>query len=177
MEIALAQLTAIMPYAKNRASVFLAPLNAAMVEFEINTPLRVAAFLGQTGHESGQLLYTEEIASGKAYNGRVDLGNTIPGDGERFKGRGLIQVTGRTNYVKVMLALGIDCLEHPELLEQPENACRASAWWWTDHGLNQLADLGTQDSYKRITKIINGGMNGWEDRLTLYNKAREVLKC
>jgi putative chitinase len=177
MEITLAQLTAIMPYAKNRATVFLAPLNAAMAEFDINTPLRVAAFLGQIGHESGQLLYVEEIASGAAYNGRVDLGNTQPGDGQRFKGRGLIQITGRVNYVKVMLALGIDCLEHPTLLSQAENACRASAWWWADHKLNQLADLGTQDAYKKITKIINGGYTGWEDRLALYNKAREVLKC
>jgi putative chitinase len=177
MEITLTQLTDIMPYAKNRASVFLAPLNEAMAEFEINTPLRVAAFLGQTGHESGQLLYTEEIASGKAYNGRADLGNTFPGDGERFKGRGLIQVTGRTNYIKVMLALGIDCLDHPEMLSQTENACRASAWWWADHKLNQLADIGTQDAYKKITRTINGGYNGWEDRLALYNKAREILKC
>ena len=177
MDITLAQLKAIMPYAGEKASRFIAPLNAAMVEFQINSPLRVAAFLGQTGHESGQLRYTEEIASGKAYNGRLDLGNTQPGDGERFKGRALIQVTGRTNYVKVMLALGVNCLIHPEILAQPENACRVSAWWWSDHKLNELADLGTQDAYRKITKIINGGYNGWEDRLAIYNRAREVLKC
>jgi putative chitinase len=177
MDITLEQLVAISPYTKSRASVFLPYLNAAMREFDITTPLRQAAFLGQILHESGSLVYTEEIASGKAYNGRVDLGNTQPGDGERFKGRSLIQITGRVNYVKVMLALGIDCLVHPEMLAQPENACRASAWWWHDHKLNEIADLGTQDAYRKITRTINGGYNGWEDRLAIYNLAREVLGC
>jgi putative chitinase len=157
--------------------VFVPFLNAAMQEWQINTPLRVAAFLAQILHESGYLRYTEEIASGAAYNGRIDLGNTVPGDGQKFKGRSLIQVTGRTNYVKVMLALNIDCLEHPELLAQPENACRAAAWWWADHKLNGLADLGTQDAFMKITRVINGGTNGWEDRLALYNAARKELKC
>jgi putative chitinase len=177
MELTLEQLVAISPYTKSRASVFLPYLTAAMQEWQINTPLRAAAFLAQILHESGSFTYTEEIASGAAYNGRLDLGNTMPGDGQKFKGRALIQVTGRVNYVKAMLALGIDCLEHPELLAQPENACRASAWWWSDHKLNQLADLGTQDAFRRITKTINGGYNGWEERLSFYNKAREVLKC
>lgn len=177
MDITLEQLVAISPYTKSRASVFLPYLNAAMKEFDINTPLRQAAFLAQIIHESCSFRYTEEIASGKAYNGRLDLGNMQQGDGERFKGRALIQVTGRTNYVKVMMALGIDCLLHPELLSLPENACRASAWWWSDHKLNGLADLGTQDAYRKITKIINGGTIGWEDRLAFYNKAREVLEC
>jgi putative chitinase len=160
-----------------RVETFYQPLVDAMQEFDINTPNRVAAFMGQILHESGRLLYTEEIASGHAYNGRADLGNTHPGDGEKYKGRGLLQVTGRNNYISVMLALGVDCLEHPEILAEPVNACRASAWWWKQHNLNQLADLGTQGAFKRITKIINGGYNGWEDRLAIYNKAREVLKC
>jgi len=177
MDVTLAQLTAIMPYAKNRASVFLAPLNAAMVEFEINTPLRVAAFLAQVGHESGQLKYVKEIASGEAYEKRRDLGNIEPGWGIRFLGRGLIQITGYYNYCAAMVKLDLDCVTHPELLELPVNACRVSAWWWADKGLNQLADVGTEDSFLRITKKINGGTNGWEDRLALYRKARGVLKC
>lgn len=177
MEITLAQLNAIMPYAKERASVFLVPLNAAMAEFQINTPLRIAAFLAQVGHESGQLRYVKELASGEAYEKRRDLGNVAPGWGVRFKGRGLIQVTGYYNYTAAMVKLDLDCVEHPELLELPVNACRVSAWWWTDKGLNQLADQGTEDSFLKITKRVNGGTNGWEDRLALYTKAREVLKC
>ncbi len=177
MDITLAQLITIMPYAKQRAEKFLAPLNAAMREYEINTPLRAAAFLAQVGHESGQLRYVRELASGGAYEGRKDLGNTQPGDGPKLRGRGLIQITGRKNYTAVMMALDIDCLDHPELLELPANACRVSAWWWKDRGLNNLADIGTEDAFLRITKIINGGRNGWDDRLALYRKAREVLKC
>jgi putative chitinase len=177
MEITLAQLQAIMPYAKDKASVFLGPLNAAMSEFQINTPLRVAAFLAQIGHESGQLQYVKELASGEAYEKRRDLGNIEPGWGIRFKGRGLIQVTGYYNYCAAMVKLDLDCVTHPELLEQPINAARVSAWWWADRGLSQLADAGTEDSFKTITKRINGGTNGWDDRLALYKKAREVLGC
>lgn len=175
MELTLAQLISILPYSKPRASVFLAPLNAAMKEFNINTPERVAAFIAQVGHESGQLRYVRELASGEAYEGRKDLGNTHPGWGVLYKGRGLIQITGYLNYTQVMMALDIDCVEHPELLEQPENACRTAAWWWADRGLNALADVGTEDSFKKITKKINGGLNGWDDRLSLYTKAKEVL--
>jgi putative chitinase len=166
------QLLAIMPFAKSRVATFLPFLNAAMAEFEINTPLRQAAFLAQIGHESGQLRYVKEIASGAAYEGRKDLGNTQPGDGVRFKGRGLIQITGRTNYTEVMMALDLDCLEHPEVLETPENACRTAAWWWHKRKLNDWADK--QDILK-ITKIINGGTNGLEDRKHLYATACKVL--
>jgi putative chitinase len=177
MEITLAQLSAIMPYATERASVFLAPLNAAMAEFSINTPLRIAAFLAQVGHESGQLRYVREIASGDAYEGRRDLGNTHPGWGRLYKGRGLIQVTGYFNYCVMEAALKIPCTAHPELLEQPDNACRSAAYFWTSHGLNTLADQGTEAAFLTITKRINGGTNGWDDRLALYTKAKGVLKC
>lgn len=166
------QLVAIMPHAKNRADMFLPFLNAAMNEFDIDTALRQAAFLAQIGHESGQLRYVKELASGEAYEGRKDLGNTFPGDGVKFKGRGLIQVTGRANYTAVMLALDLDCLEHPELLETPENACRTAAWWWKDHGLNELAD---KRDFIRITKRINGGTNGLLDRQHLYSAACKEL--
>lgn len=168
-----AELIAIMPYAKERAEKFLTPLNAAMEEFEINTPARVAAFLAQIGHESGQLRYVRELASGSAYEGRKDLGNTQAGDGMKYRGRGLIQVTGKANYFAVMMALDLDVIDHPEVLEQPVNACRVSAWWWKEHGLNELADTG---DFKRITKIINGGYNGLKDREELYAAAKKVLR-
>lgn len=170
--ITLPQLLSIMPAAKQRAANFVAPLNAAMLEFRINTPARQASFLSQIGHESGQLRYTAEIASGEAYEGRKGLGNTQPGDGVRFKGRGLIQITGRANYTACMLALDIDCVEHPELLESPINACRSAAWFWASHGLNELADSENQIA---VTRRINGGTNGLADRLALFEVAKKVL--
>lgn len=166
------QLVAIMPFAKARVDLFLAPLNAAMNEFNIDTAARQAAFLAQIGHESGELRYVKELASGAAYEGRAGLGNKFPGDGVKYKGRGLIQITGRKNYTEVMLALDVDCLEHPEVLETPENACRSAAWWWKEHGLNELADAG---DFIKITKRINGGTNGLDDRQRLYALARQVL--
>lgn len=172
------QLVAIMPFAKGRADLFLPFLNAAMDEFNIDTAKRQAAFLAQLAHESAELRYVKEIASGEAYEGRADLGNTFPGDGVKYKGRGLIQITGRDNYTAVMLALDLDCLEHPEVLETPENACRSAAWWWKNHGLNTLADQG---EYLKISKTINGvnrktGLpNGWEDRQRYYAVACKTL--
>lgn len=167
-------LLAIMPYAKPRIAAFFSPLVDAMEEFDITTPLRQAAFLAQIGHESGQLRYVLELASGSAYEGRKDLGNTQPGDGPRFKGRGLVQVTGRSNYAKCGAALGLDLINHPELLEQPINACRSAAWWWKAHGLNELADEGMA-SFGIIVRRINGGTNGIADRLALFRKAQDVL--
>lgn len=169
-----AELLAIMPFARSRVDAFLEPLNQAMAEFEISTPARQASFLSQVGHESGQLRYVREIASGSAYEGRKDLGNTQPGDGVKFRGRGLIQVTGRANYAACGKALSLDLLLHPELLESPVNACRSAAWFWKSRGLNELADDGIA-SFGVITRRINGGTNGIADRLALYNKAQEVL--
>lgn len=167
-----AQLRRIYPFAGVKVDVFLAPLNAAMAEFDIITLARQASFIAQVGHESGQLRYVREIASGAAYEGRKDLGNTQPGDGVRFRGRGLIQVTGRSNYTAAMMALDIDCVEHPELLELPVNACRSAGWFWKTHGLNELADAGDQ---VKVTKRINGGTNGLADRLALFEVAKRVL--
>lgn len=166
------QLLAIMPLAKSRVNTFLKPLNDAMQEFNINTPLRQAAFLAQIAHESGSLLYVKEIASGAAYEGRKDLGNTQAGDGKRYRGRGLIQITGRVNYTQLMMALDIDCVEHPEVVETPGNACRSAAWWWNNRKLNELAD---KKEFVRITKIINGGTNGLADRQQFYERALKVL--
>lgn len=177
MNITLQQLQKIMPSAKSRALLFLDHLNAAMAEFEIDTPARQAAFLAQVGHESGQLRYVKELATGVAYDsGRLAerLGNTpeADGDGQRFKGRGFIQITGTENYLLCLMALDIDALSHPELLETPEFACRTAAWFWWNNGLNELADKG---DFLTITKRINGGTNGLSDRQALYNIAKKVL--
>ena len=149
----LAQLLEIMPCARQRATVFYKPLVDAMGEFEINTIPRQASFLAQVAHESAQLRYVRELAPGTAYENRRDLGNVIPGDGVRFKGRGLLQVTGRTNYKACGRALGLDLITRPELLELPANACRSAAWFWKEHGLNELADEGDQT---KVTRRING---------------------
>lgn len=172
----LQQLQAIMPATK-RASLFLDPLNSAMAEFKINTPARQAMFLAQVGHESGQLNLLKELASGEAYDtGKlaVRLGNTpeADGDGQRNKGRGLIQITGARNYLLCLMALDIDTINHPELLEQPEFACRSAAWFWWNNGLNELADKG---DFLTITKRINGGTNGMDDRQSLLDRARKVI--
>ncbi len=166
------QLKKIYPLASKKVDIFLIPILNAMDEFKINTKPREAAFLAQIGHESGQLQYVKELASGAAYEGRADLGNTQPGDGVRYKGRGLIQITGRANYVALMMALDIDCVEHPEILEEPINAARSAGWFWSEHGLNELADAS---DFIKITRRINGGINGLQDRQQLYAKALEVL--
>lgn len=166
------QLLKIMPKAGRRAAGFLDALNATMAEFSITTPARQASFLAQVGHESGQLLYVQELASGAAYEGRLVLGNAKPGDGVRFKGRGLIQITGRANYAACGAALGLDLIGTPALLEQPVNACRSAGWFWRAHGLNELADAGDQ---VRVTRRVNGGVNGLADRLALFAVAQRVL--
>lgn len=178
--ITLYQLRAIMPFAGKRAETFLASLNAAMEEFGIDTPKRQAAFLAQVAHESGSLRYTRELASGAAYDtGRLAerLGNTPEDDddGERYKGRGLIQITGTDNYRRCSLALYGDeqhLLDHPEILELPDPACRSAGWFWLAHHLNEPADQG---EFERITRIINGGTNGLEDRLAYFERAQKVL--
>lgn len=168
----------IMPYASKRVDAFLAPLNDAMVEFGIDTPRRMACFLAQIAHESGELRYVRELASGAAYDtGRLAarLGNTPEDDddGERYKGRGLIQITGTTNYKQCGEALGLNLLAQPELLEQPEYACRSAAWFWYSRGLSSLADV---DDFRQITRKINGGYNGWDDRVKYYERAKAALE-
>lgn len=166
------ELHTIMPFAGARCNEFAAPLNSAMVRYYIDNPMREAAFIAQVAHESGELRYTQEIASGMAYEGRKDLGNTQPGDGKRFKGRGLFQITGRANYEKCGKALGLDLIEHPELLEIPEHACNSAGWFWQTHGLSELAD---KPDFLLITKRINGGTNGYAQRATYYARAKQVL--
>ena len=151
---------------------YLDDLNAAMEEFGITTPARQAAFIAQLAHESGGFRYVKELASGEAYEGRADLGNVEAGDGVRFKGRGLIQITGRANYKACGEALGLDLLGTPEALEEPQNACRSAAWFWDSRSLNELADAG---DFRKITKRINGGYTGWDDRVAYYERAKQVL--
>ena len=170
--ITLEQLKAVMPHAGSKAALYVDVLNDAMDIFNINTPQRQAAFLAQVAHESAEFRYVEEIASGKAYEGRADLGNTEPGDGVRFKGRGLIQITGRANYASCGGALGLDLLADPELLESPQNAARSAAWFWMTHGCNELADA---DNFRKITLRINGGLNGYVDRLAYWELAKDAL--
>ena len=153
-------------------------LTDAMREGEINTRIRQSAFLAQIGHESGSLVYVREIGGPSyfaKYNGRKDLGNTQPGDGSRFFGRGLIQVTGRSNYAKCSQALFGDdrLLKTPDLLEQPEWAAKSAVWFWSTRNLNELADA---DRFTDLTKKINGGTNGIEDRKARYRLALSVIK-
>lgn len=168
----------IMPLVGSRGGVFAEPLSAACDEFEINTPARQAMFLATVAHESGSLRYVREIASGAAYEGRADLGNIEPGDGPCFRGRGLIQITGRSNYAKCGEALDLPLLDQPELLEEPVNACRSAAWFWRAHDLNRIADQGdfllTQKRVNGVNKTT-GKPNGWEDRLAFYERAKEVF--
>jgi putative chitinase len=174
--VTLEQLRAIMPQlAQAKAESYLPYLNKAMRERTINTPTRVAAFLAQLAHESGQLRYMEEIASGAAYEGREDLGNTQPGDGKRYKGRGPIQLTGRANYEKASKALGVDLVNNPTRAAEPDVGFRTAAWFWQTHGLNEIADKGDDASFREITRRINGGYNGLEDRQAYWRRARAVL--
>ena len=159
-----------------RAQAWADPLSAAMALYAIDSPARQAAFIAQVGHESGRLVYVRELwgptPSQSGYEGRLDLGNTEKGDAFKFRGRGLIQVTGRANYQRAGAALGLDLTTYPELLEQPSNAAQSAAWFWNIHGLNELADIGDFDT---ITRRINGGTNGLQDRLVLYATAKAAI--
>ena len=178
MEITVMQLMAAIGCTAERAARFVQPLNAAMRQFGIDTPERIAAFLAQVGHESGRLHYVREIWNPAqcpwqaAYEGRTDLGNTHPGDGSLFRGRGLIQITGRTNYRECGLALSLPLESSPTLLEQADNAALSAAWFWMTHGCNELADAG---EFVTITRHINGGTNGLQDRLALLATAQSAL--
>ncbi len=171
--VSAADLMKIMPnLSAQKATQYLPHLNAAMAEAGINTPKRQAAFLAQLAHESGQLRYMEEIASGAAYEGRKDLGNTQAGDGRRYKGRGPIQLTGRANYRAAGKALGIDLENNPTRAADPDVAFRIATWYWSSRNLNKYADSG---DFNTITKRINGGYNGAADRNRFYATAKNVL--
>lgn len=182
MSITTQQLLRILPSAGSKAGVFASALNLAMDRFQINTTLRMAAFIAQVGHESGQFRYVRELG-GDQYLSKYDtgplakrLGNTpeADGDGQKYRGRGLIQITGHDNYLACSKALFGDdrLLRTPELLEQAEWACKSAAWFWNSRNLNALADVGDMNG---ITRRINGGMNGLAERLEFYDRAKKVL--
>jgi putative chitinase len=183
---------------------WLDPLNETFDKYQINTPQRQACFLGQTLHESGGFKFTrenlyysakalmatwpsrfpnldiatqyerqpEKIAS-KVYVGR--MGNESPEDAAKFIGRGLIQCTGKENYMHCGEALGIDLIGSPHLLEEPRYAVLSAGWFWNKKGLNALADEGTKDSFEVMTKRINGGLLGLDDRKAKMNEALKAL--
>ncbi len=170
----------------DRINKFLPWLNQYMAAYQINTIARSACFLANLAHESGSFRYVREIASGKAYEGRKDLGNTQKGDGVKFRGRGLIQVTGRANYLACSLALFNDSrlIATPELLEQPQYAVESACWFWKTRSLNQLSDrvdpalplLGDNlKAFKAVVRRINGGTNGLEERIEFFQRAVFVM--
>lgn len=200
-----AQLREILPLSGRAASVFNLPLNAALVEFGIDSRAQIAAFVAQVGHESQQLkrvvesfAYREparllevfprdfrgladakavhargqEAIASRVYANQNGNGPESSGDGWRYRGRGLIQITGRENYRRCGAGLNLDLLGHPELLENPSAAARSAAWFWRDRGLGALADKGAFDA---VTQRINGGQTGRTERRELWLRARKVL--
>jgi putative chitinase len=178
------QLQSIMPgLSAKRNGEFLPFLQAAMTEFGIEAPARAAAFLAQLAHESGQFRFMEEIWGPTPAQRRYEpastlattLGNTEAGDGRRFKGRGPIQITGRANYRRFGDLLGIELVADPARAASPDLAFRIAGLFWSKKGLNELADLATAEAFREITRRINGGFNGLEDRRKFYAAARTVL--
>jgi len=162
-----------MPRAGARADLFAPHLEAARLKWVGDSPTHVAQWLAQIAHESGQLVYVREIADGSAYEGRHDLGNTEPGDGPRFRGRGLLQLTGRANVTAYSQAAGVDFVTHPELLEMPAYAADSAGWFWHIHDLGSLAEA--LDPVLACTKRINGGVNGLAERRVFYRAALAAL--
>lgn len=173
-----------------RASNWLPSIGAAMDAYGITSAIRISEFLPQIGHESGRLVYVREIwgpnAAQLGYEGRKDLGNLRPGDGRKFMGRGLIETTGRANYIatrdglRALIPNVPDFEQSPELLELPRWAAYSAAWFWDRHGCNDLADQGDFDG---ICDMINrghktaaiGDSNGYVERLALRTVAKRTL--
>lgn len=153
---------------RNVTDEMLNDLNNTLTTFDINTPARIAHFMSQCGHESGLGMYTKELASGTAYEGRMDLGNTQDGDGPRYKGAGYIQLTGRTNYLRFANFIG-----DPDIMQGVDYVAAKYPWssagfWWANAGMNALID--TDATVEQVTRRVNGGYNGLQDRLALYER-------
>lgn len=148
-------------------------LQQTLDKYQVTTPARICMFLAQVGHESAELRYSEELASGLAYEGRHDLGNTQPGDGVRYKGRGLIQITGRNNYALCGIGLDLALLDQPQLLAEIPHATLSAGWFWDNNNLNSYCDKG---DFETLTKRINGGLNGLANRQRLLDLAMQVIK-
>lgn len=169
-----------LPAAGTRLDAHLPYIVPAMIKGDINTPDRIAAFLAQLAHESGEYRWMEEIwgptEAQLGYEGRADLGNIYPGDGRKFAGVGPIQNTGRDNITACGLYLGIDTATNPKLLTLPKYATASAVWFWTIGNkkidLNLLADRGW---FKTITRVINGGLNGLSDRRQYWDRNRALL--
>ncbi|RYE98432.1 MAG: glycoside hydrolase [Oxalobacteraceae bacterium] len=145
---------------------------AAMEKFEINTPLRIKHFLGQASHETDGFATLVEYASGRAYEGRKDLGNTVAGYGVKYKGRGIFQLTGFSNYKIFGEKLGVDLVRHPDLAADPQWAVMTACEYWANRKLNTYADA---DDIRTITKKINGGLNGYDDRVIRTANAAKAM--
>jgi putative chitinase len=204
MSITQEQMTAALPgVSAETIEKFYGPMCDAMEEFEINTNKRIAAFLAQCAHESGNFralhenlnykaeglmkifhkyfpdedtandyAHNPEKIANRVYANRMGNGDEDSGDGFRYCGRGLIQLTGKTNYESCGAELQVDLDSNPQYLESPEGACRSAAWFWWSRDLNELADTG---DIKAITKRVNGGFIGLEDRIAHYETALEAL--
>ena len=154
------------------ARAWLPFLNASMWEANINSDARKAAYVAQLAHESDGFRTLEEYDSGAGYEGRSDLGNTRPGHGMRYKGRGPIQITGRYNYSSYGEQLGVDLINNPALAATPEIGFQIAAAYWSNHNLNAYADSG---AFSTITQRINGGQNGAAERQAYWGTARATL--
>lgn len=175
MKITEQQVRRIMPNAMSeRVKEFVKSFNEYNELFGINTPLRTAHYIAQVAHETGELKWLEEIASGQQYEGRKDLGNIIPGDGRKFKGRGYIMCTGRANYqaYKDSGFCNGDLMSHPEWLAKQPGCQKASMWFWFKNNLNKWADV---DDCRGVTKKINGGFNGYAQRAYYTRVAKTVF--
>jgi putative chitinase len=154
--------------------------NEWLPKFDITTRERIIHFFAQCAHESMGFYWLEEQGDNayftKMYEGRADLGNTEPGDGARFSGHGLIQVTGRANHANVAAKTGIDCVNNPKLLAEYPGALVGALVWWQDNGMNALCDGGLDDAdVIAVTKRINGGTNGLNDRLNRTDKLKLIV--
>lgn len=127
----------------------------------------------KTPNALAQRLQRNPVAiANNAYANRMGNGSEDSDEGWKYRGRGLIQITGKTNYSRAANALGLPLVDHPELLEDFEHAALSAAWWWSDHGLNELADRG---EFEKITRKINGGLTGYDDRVALWGDVKEAL--
>jgi len=159
-----------------RQAVIIAAVGEALVptlqEYDISTRLRIAHFLGQTCHEAAGFRTTEEFASGDAYEGRKDLGNTQNGDGRRYKGRGLLQLTGRANYRALGKVLKVDLENEPERAADPVLSLRIACEYWKNRNINAPCD---RDDLITVTRLINGGLNGLDDRRDRTSRAKTAI--
>jgi len=147
-------------------------LDPNLVKYQVNNHLRVSHFLGQAAEETDGFKTLEEYASGASYEGRADLGNTQPGDGRRYKGRGIFQLTGRANYRQMGAKLGVDLENNPTLAADPKISVLTALEYWNTKGLSVFAD---HDDVNTITRRINGGTNGLVDRINYTNKAKRFV--